>query len=250
VIILANPQLEGGYTRIANEILDELVKVTLNGTQWRIIAVVWRYTYGFSRKTHELSETFILKALDLNRSQLRQVKRELKSLIEYNILTVTREATFSSARLLAFQKDYEKWCSKRHQVTKKTPGGKKDTQPGDELDTRTGDYLVTQDKQKTNIKTNMAIDDFFESIWKLYPKKKGKGQISKKQKEKLFRIGSEELARAIGRYRDETQGKDQQYIMYGSTFFNGGYVDYLDENYQEPEPEFKDIVSGFKIDSS
>jgi len=42
--LMANPQKENGYTPVANEILDELVKLPLNGTQLRIICVVWRFT--------------------------------------------------------------------------------------------------------------------------------------------------------------------------------------------------------------
>ena len=60
---MANPKLENGYSPIANEILEQLCRQNLNGTQFRIIMVVWRYTYGFSRKEHELSETFISKAI-------------------------------------------------------------------------------------------------------------------------------------------------------------------------------------------
>lgn len=78
-----------------------------------------------------------------------------------------------------------------------------------------------------------SIDDFFESIWKLYPKKEGKGQVSKAQKQKLFKIGIDEMTRAVNRYVKAKEGKDKQYLQNGSTFFNSGYVDYLDKNYKE-----------------
>lgn len=77
------------------------------------------------------------------------------------------------------------------------------------------------------------IDSFYESIWLLYPVKKGKTGVSETQKKKLYAIGYDELKRAIERYDSEV--KDKQYMKHGSTFFNGGYVDYLDANYQEPE---------------
>jgi len=77
---------------------------------------------------------------------------------------------------------------------------------------------------------------FFESIWKLYPKKEGKGQVSKAQKEKLHKVGIEEITRSISRYIKAKEGKDKQYLQNGSTFFNSGYVDYLDGNYQEVKP--------------
>ena len=87
--------------------------------------------------------------------------------------------------------------------------------------------------------------DFFETLWKLYPKKKGKGQVSRSQKQKLYKIGTEEMTRCIERYKKDASGTDEQFLQYGSTFFNSGYVDYLDKNYTETKKEqqgkYKDL---------
>lgn len=224
---MANPQKENGYTPIANEIIEKLVKLPLNGTQWRIIAIVWRYTYGFSRKEHALSEGFISKGTGIHK---KQIQREMNELISYNILSVVKEATFSSSRIIQFNKYYECWG-----VTKKLPGNKKVTHTGSELVTTTGSELAPQkNNNKTNNKTN-EYEEFFESLWKLYPKKKGKGQVSATQQKKLYKIGIEEMARTIERCKKEKADTDIQYWQNGSTFFNSGYLDYLDANYTEPE---------------
>lgn len=83
---------------------------------------------------------------------------------------------------------------------------------------------------------NPSLNQFFESIWKLYPLKKGKGQVSKTKKQVLQRIGYEQIKRCVNRYVTEikSSGKEK-YMMHGSTFFNSGYVDYLDENYVDGE---------------
>ncbi|MEI1256010.1 hypothetical protein V8Q34_14825 [Blautia sp. JLR.GB0024] len=83
---------------------------------------------------------------------------------------------------------------------------------------------------------NPSLNQFFESIWKLYPIKKGKGQVSKTKKQVLQRIGYEQIKRCVERYVTEirSSGKEK-YMMHGSTFFNSGYVDYLDENYVDGE---------------
>ncbi len=80
-----------------------------------------------------------------------------------------------------------------------------------------------------------SLDAFFESIWKLYPIKKGKGQVSKTKKQVLQRIGHDQLKRCIERFVAdmESEHRDKKYWMHGSTFFNSGYVDYLDQNYYE-----------------
>lgn len=108
------------------------------------------------------------------------------------------------------------------------------------LSNATGNVTVTDgnetDKEldiKNKKDINTSVNDFFETIWKLYPKKEGKGQVSKSQKENLYKIGLEEMARAIERYKLAKKDKDRQYLQNGSTFFNSGYVDYLDSNFAE-----------------
>jgi phage replication O-like protein O len=149
---MANPQKENGYTPIANELIEQLYKLPLNGTQFRIILVVFRYTYGFNRKEHELSETFIASALA---SHKRQIQRELAELIKRQILDVVKPATFNSSRVVKFNKHYDRWLISR-QVTKTTPDDKSSVHTGDGLVTSRGGELVTQEIQiKDNIKDNI-----------------------------------------------------------------------------------------------
>lgn len=83
-----------------------------------------------------------------------------------------------------------------------------------------------------------AAAEMFERLWSRYPRKKGKGSVSKSQKLKLYKLGEEELSRALDRFNAAMAGRDAQYIPYGSTWFNTGYVDYLDENYQADPRSF------------
>lgn len=85
----------------------------------------------------------------------------------------------------------------------------------------------------------------FEKLWELYPVKKGKGQVSDTAKLRLLKIGEEELLRAIERYKAELEkDSDWRKPQNGSTFFNSGYVDYLDENYVPSERQKKKSYSG------
>lgn len=105
------PQIEDGYTRIANEILENIMKVSLNGTQFRIVMAVWRYTYGFQRKEHDLSLSFLSKATRASKSQ---VDRELSALIDRKIITVVGAGERGS-RVVAFNKNHDEWtdCTPR-----------------------------------------------------------------------------------------------------------------------------------------
>lgn len=89
-------------------------------------------------------------------------------------------------------------------------------------------------KSKVKNNNNMCkaeANALFERVWKLYPLKRGKGQVSETQKLKLLEIGFEELERAITRYNQYVDSVDYLHYQNGSTFFNSGYVDYLDDNY-------------------
>lgn len=97
----------------------------------------------------------------------------------------------------------------------------------------------SKSKSKSN-KNNMCKADalsLFERLWKLYPVKKGKGQISDAKKMKLLKIGYDEMSRAIERYKQYVDSVDYLQYQNGSTFFNSGHVDYLDANYTEPTPK-------------
>jgi phage replication O-like protein O len=104
---MASPQIEKGYTRIANEIFKQIMRVNLNGTQFRIVMAIWRYTYGFKRKEHEMALSFIAGLIDASKSQ---VNRELANLIERKIINSNGIGP-NGGRILGFNKDYEEWDS-------------------------------------------------------------------------------------------------------------------------------------------
>ena len=95
-----------------------------------------------------------------------------------------------------------------------------------------------KDKERDSKKNSASqpskadVNAFFESIWELYPVKKGKASVSDTKRKALFKIGYERMEQAINRYLTELK-KDAAWRkpQNGSTFFNSGYVDYLDENY-------------------
>ena len=85
--------------------------------------------------------------------------------------------------------------------------------------------------------TVSGIISFFVPILSLihilYPNKKGKAQVSETQKKRLLTIGESALVKAIERYKTALlQDGGWRKPQNGSTFFNSGYVDYLDENYE------------------
>lgn len=99
----------------------------------------------------------------------------------------------------------------------------------DGLEQKESKVKCSKEKNKYIVQEALAL---FEHLWQQYPSKKGKGQVSEAKKIKLLKIGKEEMERAIKRYLLELE-KDKEWrkLQNGSTFFNSGYVDYLDANY-------------------
>lgn len=113
--------------------------------------------------------------------------------------------------------------------------------------TVTHSNALDKDKDKDkDINNNMSIANaLFEELWSLYPRKKGKGQISDAKKKKLVEVGKEQMIRAIERYKRYVASQKELSYQYGSTFFNSGYIDYLDENYTEDEHVVKTSSNKF-----
>lgn len=100
------------------------------------------------------------------------------------------------------------------------------------------DNEYVNDNDNVNINTmckSAEADALFERLWSIYPNKRGKGQVSEASKRRLLDIGFDEFQRAIDRYKADLDNETWKKPQNGSTFFNSGYVDYLDDNYVSVE---------------
>lgn len=196
---MADVQLENGYTRIANEILEQIHKAKLNGTQRNIIDIVWRYTYGFQRKEHDLSVSFIANAIQGN---YRVIQRELNRLIEMNIIIVKAEATFKTSRVIAFNKNVNSWAIS-NLTTNQSPHDKK-VESG-------------HDQSVSKVTTNQSPKKESKEIYKeSIPLKKGTKIFSNDDKEyKLARYLSECIAKRL-----DKPSKDEKTLQSWANDFN------------------------------
>ena len=96
---MANVQVENGYTRIANEILEHLVKVRLPPSEKDVVIFIIRKTYGYSKREDRISLTQFKQGTDLSRPT---VVKALKNLRSRNII-------IRKGLLIKFNKDYETW---------------------------------------------------------------------------------------------------------------------------------------------
>jgi len=96
---MANPQLEDGYTEIANEILDSLAHCQLSPNEWQVLICIIRKTYGYHKKVDYIANFQIVMATGLCKAV---VSRVLGKLAEKRLITRNK-------KYIGFQKDWEIW---------------------------------------------------------------------------------------------------------------------------------------------
>ena len=114
------PQLEDGFARIANEILEAIARTPLSDYESRCVHFLWRKTYGWqnpngeSKKVDAISHTQWAEGTGMPR---RHVDRVLVRLTKRNI--ITKQIVYRGTKrviLWGFQKRYKEWLSPK-QVT-------------------------------------------------------------------------------------------------------------------------------------
>lgn len=171
------------------------------------------------------------KLREQNRIRKRNQRQRQKLLIESesNVTKMSRDTNVTNADSHATEEDKEKEIDK-------------------EID---NNNIVDSGASDKRI-TKTEINEFFESVWQLYPVKKGKGQVSDSKRKALYEIGFDEINRAIERYLEELK-KDASWRkpQNGSTFFNSGYVDYLDKNFvPDEQPETQPVKTTYQSNYS
>lgn len=101
------PQLENGFTPISNEILEAVSGASLNGTQLRILLLLWRNSYGFHRKECSLPLSYLEKMLKGSKST---IARQIRRLAEAGVINeTTKKGDGHTPKIYSFNKNYKTW---------------------------------------------------------------------------------------------------------------------------------------------
>ena len=104
---MASPQKENGFTPIAHEIIEHLVRVKMSGTEWQYAMAIIRKTYGWGKKEDWITNSQIVAMTGLKKERVSEAKTKL---LTRNIVTEKRNK-------ISFQKDWEQWVELRKSVT-------------------------------------------------------------------------------------------------------------------------------------
>jgi phage replication O-like protein O len=103
---MANPQIENGFTKISNELLEAILRSNLTQRELKIIFVIIRFTYGFNRNEAELSVRFIEQATSI---KYHHVSGIISKMLSKSIIFSNPSSKKKNGRMISLNKNYEEW---------------------------------------------------------------------------------------------------------------------------------------------
>ncbi|MCR5707936.1 MAG: replication protein [Ruminococcus sp.] len=103
---MANPRIENGYVRIANELLEAICQLDVSGSEMRILLYIIRRTYGFNKDYAEIPLSEISAAVGMRREHIQKM---LKRLSTKNIIDL-RTNGGTKPQTISIVKNYERWA--------------------------------------------------------------------------------------------------------------------------------------------
>ncbi|HAW7250713.1 replication protein [Escherichia coli] len=89
--------IDDGYTRFANELLEAIASADLTARQLKVMLAYVRKTYGFNKKTDRIADDQIAQLTGLSRQNVNKAKKELISMnclfMDGNQIGVNREVS-------------------------------------------------------------------------------------------------------------------------------------------------------------
>ena len=101
--LIKSPQLEDGYTRIANELMEAMSLYPFTGGELRVIFVILRLTYGYGCKVTNISLNELARKTNLTR---RHIPNILKSLKNDGVINIAR---LGNKNVIGINKRYFGW---------------------------------------------------------------------------------------------------------------------------------------------
>ncbi|QRS18169.1 replication protein [Klebsiella oxytoca] len=139
--------IDDGYTRIANELLEHIASADLTARQLKLMLAYIRKTYGFNKKSDRIADEQIAQLTGISRQNVNKAKRDLLSM---NCLIV-------EGNKIGVNKAVSEWkFSKCLQVSNLV--SKSETKSVSKLETKEVSELETHKRHslKTTLKTDLT----------------------------------------------------------------------------------------------
>jgi len=115
---MASPQLENGFTQIANELLERLATARLSANEISIMLLLARLSYSaFKRKSVALPISTLSALLELDKSN---VSRLLKKMQNRSLIVCVKPSKGRASAEFAIQKNWKLWKTGRNTLWPQT----------------------------------------------------------------------------------------------------------------------------------
>lgn len=230
----ASPQLEDGFTRIANELFDAILAFPFSARQLKVVMTLVRKTYGYNKKRDDISASQIGDACGLARNHVTTVLGEL---VDMNVIK-KQSGKFGS--IVEINKKYPEWLNpeetkgspksglgspKLGLVPDRDAGSPKSGRVDSPKVGHTKDNLPKDNQQKKGVLEN----EVFAEAWAAYPKRDGGNSKADALKAWNARVKAGVLPEAMlaGVLRYAAHCKSRQmvgtrFVKQGATFFGPG----------------------------
>lgn len=173
----ANPQKENGYTAIANEIMEALARIRINGEARQMLDVIIRKTYGFNKKQDQISTSQLVEATGLANYAIHKARHKLLKMgiievLPKKVIGVTQKGN-SQILTYSLQKDYTKWQPLPKKVTVTQKGNalypKKVTHCNPKSDTQKTSIQKTYIQKTIYVDWEQSTSNLWNSFCDKYP---------------------------------------------------------------------------------
>ena len=217
---------ENGYGLIAKSIMkDNNISIGAKGLYSYLCSYAGNLNKSFPGRD------LITYELNISKDTFTKYRNEL---VQYGYLTMTQVKENGKFKHNLYNIEITP-CPKSSDTTLS------DTESSDTRNKDTINNNLISNKDINNNSIEQA-----NNLWSLYPSKIGKDKAIKKIPQHIKDYGFEQMKKTIERYKEYVENNRNTgfNIRYqnGSTFFNSGFKDYLDENYK---PEVKPVVSRY-----
>ncbi len=140
------PQVEDGYTRIANELFDAILGARLSSHELNVMMAVIRKTYGYNKKQDDISASQLGALCGIERTHVTAAlkKLEAKQMIHKRI------GTFGS--VIGIQKDYSQWLLEKKK-------GRTESVLGQNLSKSRTELVLVDRTESVHTKDNLPKDN-------------------------------------------------------------------------------------------
>ncbi len=243
---MASPQ-PVPFVQFSKELLDAAIRAPWPATHLQVVLTVVRLTYGdHGKRQAEISLGTLEKATGRDH---HHVKRTLDSLLAEGVLVEVRAPAFGRTRVLALQKDYERWGrfavspaqvpdflrhdwqgvpvdpqgEQEHGGAGAPQGGEQEHPPGGAGAPQEGEQEHPTKEETRAIRDKehspAHADDGFCDFWSNYPRRVGKDEAQKRW-QRLSRSDRRSATAAAGHLAEYVResGQELRFIPFPATF--------------------------------